>query len=45
MDQFNCTCTDEEVERSFMSDVEAVKDLLPDQRRVDDERETDEEES
>lgn len=26
----NCACTDEEIENSFISDIEAVKDLLPD---------------
>lgn len=29
VEPINCTCTDEEIEKSFISDVEAVKDLLP----------------
>ena len=27
--EIHCNCTDEEVAKSFISDVEAVKDLLP----------------
>jgi hypothetical protein len=27
--EIHCNCTDEEIAKSFISDVEAVKDLLP----------------
>ena len=32
VEPIKCACTDDEVEKSFISDVESVKDLLPDQK-------------